>query len=115
MQKFQFRMPHIPAWNITAMTGYEPKTTFWEDFSIADAFGMDAIRDTFKRAFKEWRNDVVYLAELALVLNHKGWAWYEHNNEEMARLYFTLYEEVDLWASENLKGDDASYYYRTLD
>ena len=27
--------------------GYETKTTFWEDFTIADAFGVDAINDTF--------------------------------------------------------------------
>lgn len=114
MQTIQFRMPTIPAWNITEMTGYEPQTTFWEDFSIADAFGMEAVRDTFKRAFNEWRDDVEYLTELVMVLNHKGWAWYERN-EAMARLYFKLWEEADVWAGENLKGEDAEYYYRTLD
>ena len=107
-------MPTIPAWNITELTDYEPKTTFWEDFSIADAFGMDAVRDTFKRAFKEWRDNIEYFTELSMVLNHKGWFWYERN-EAMARLYFKLWEEAGLWASENLKGEDAKYYYRTLD
>ena len=29
---------------------YECQTTFWEDFSIAEAFGEEAIRDTYKRA-----------------------------------------------------------------
>ncbi len=29
--------------------GYELQTTFWEDFSIADRFGLSAIQDTFKR------------------------------------------------------------------
>ena len=33
--------------------GYELQTTFWEDFSIADRFGLMAILDTFNRAFKE--------------------------------------------------------------
>lgn len=28
-------------------------TTFFMDFSIADRFGDDAIKDTFQRAFKE--------------------------------------------------------------
>lgn len=37
--------------------GYETKTTFWEDFSIADAFGADAIKDTFDRSFKNWKNN----------------------------------------------------------
>ena len=25
----------IPRWNITELNGYEPITTFWQDFSIA--------------------------------------------------------------------------------
>ena len=33
--------------------GNEVKTTFWEDFSIAERFGLSAIQDTFNRAFKE--------------------------------------------------------------
>ena len=35
--------------------GNEVKTTFWEDFSIAERFGISAIQDTFNRAFKEWK------------------------------------------------------------
>ena len=35
--------------------GNEVKTTFWEDFSIAERFGLSAIQDTFDRAFKEWK------------------------------------------------------------
>lgn len=31
--------------------GYETKTTFWDDFSIAEMFGINAVRDTYKRAF----------------------------------------------------------------
>lgn len=30
--------------------GYELQTTFWEDFSIADRFGLAAVLDTFNRA-----------------------------------------------------------------
>lgn len=53
------------AWNIEAETGYKPKTTFWQDFSIADRFGADAVKDTFNRAFAEWKTDHVYLTELS--------------------------------------------------
>ena len=35
--------------------GYEPITSFWEDFSIADKFGIKAVKDTYNRAFKEWK------------------------------------------------------------
>lgn len=51
--------------------GYEVRTTFWEDFSIADLFGLPFIQNTFDRAFKEWRENYEYLTELVLVLNHK--------------------------------------------
>lgn len=37
----------VPKWNIESETGYKPRTTFWQDFSIADAFGGDAVTDTF--------------------------------------------------------------------
>ena len=51
--------------------GYTVQTTFWEDFTIADLFGLSAIRDTYNRAFKEWNEDYKFLTELVLVLNHK--------------------------------------------
>ena len=35
----------IPRWNIAELNGYEPITTFWQDFSIADKFGNNAIAD----------------------------------------------------------------------
>ena len=38
--------------------GYTVQTTFWEDFTIADLFGLSAIRDTYNRAFKEWNEDL---------------------------------------------------------
>ena len=35
----------LPVWNIEQITGYKPITTFWQDFSIADKFGLDAVKD----------------------------------------------------------------------
>lgn len=51
--------------------GYKFKTTFWNDFTIADKYGLEAVQDTFNRAFAEWRNNVIYLTEFVLVLNWK--------------------------------------------
>lgn len=48
IMEITIKMPRIAAWPIEKMTGYKPKTTFWEDFSIADAFGGAAVADTFK-------------------------------------------------------------------
>ena len=53
--------------------GYDPMTTFWEDFSIADKYGIAGVKDTYKRAFSEWKDDYKFFTELTLVLNHKIW------------------------------------------
>lgn len=57
--------------------GYMMKTTFWQDFTIADRFGKDGVQDTFNRAFAEWRSNCIFLTELVLVLNWK--IWQQHN------------------------------------
>ena len=97
-----------------AENGYELQTTFWSDFSIADRFGLSAIRDTFNRAFREWKEDYEYLTELVLVLNHKIWQYYE-TRPDIASLYNTLWEEASQYAEENLKDDELSYYYDVTD
>lgn len=94
--------------------GYEEKTTFWMDFSIADRFGVSAIEDTYKRAFKGWKDNTVFLTELAMVLNHKIWQHAERN-PSYAQTYDRLWREVDDWAYENLKDDDLQYYLKTTD
>lgn len=94
--------------------GYETKTTFWDDFSIADRFGVSAVKDTFNRAFKEWKNNTVYVTELALVLNHKIWQHADRNNN-LAHVYDELWRKIDHWCCTNLKDDDLSYYYQTTD
>lgn len=101
-------------WNIEAMTGYKPKTTFYMDFSIADNFGEDAIKDTYKRAFEGWRDNVEYLTELVMVLN---WKIFEHfeTNKRYAQIYQDLYMETDEYALNNLQGEELAYYYRTTD
>lgn len=109
-------MAAIANWNIEAMTGYEPKTTFYTDFSIADVFGGEpAIRDTYKRAFKGWKSNTEYVTELVMVLNWKSWEHSSKGNNALAKLYVELYYELDNWCVENLKGDDLQYYYRTID
>lgn len=93
---------------------YECKTTFWNDFSIAERFGAEAIRDTYKRARAEWERDQVYGTELAMILNHKCWYWYEKSSV-FSKLYTELWEEYHNWVLENWKGEDLEYYLRVAD
>jgi hypothetical protein len=95
-------------------TGYECFTTFFEDFTIAERFGLNAVKDTFNRAFKEWKSNYKYLTELTMVLNWKIWQHYE-KNEKLAELYNSLWEKADTYAYENLKGEELSYFYSATD
>lgn len=97
--------------------GQEFQTTFWEDFTIADAFGDKAIKDTYKRAFKEWKEDLVYLTELVIVLNLKCWYWYEHKNEERSALYSDLYYQTNSYAWDFVGDDEekSRYYFEMTD
>ena len=104
---------NLKNWNIEAITGYKPISTFYLDFSIADQFGANAIKDTYNRAFKEWKKDYKYLTELAMVMS---WKSFEHqNNQEYCRIYSDLYYDTDEYALDNLKGEQKTYYINTTD
>lgn len=96
-------------WQMADELGYTPLTTLWEDFSIADKFGIDAIRDTYNSAFDFAKDDYRYLTELVMVLNHKIWYWYEKDYGK-AKLYDTLWKKADEYAMDNLKDDEISYF-----
>lgn len=105
----------IKTWNIEAMTGYHPQTTFYEDFSIADMFGIAAVKDTYKRGLKSAKfMGYKSLTEFVMVLNWKIWEHYERN-EALARVYNDLWEKAAEVAQTTLNGEELSYYYRTTD
>ena len=97
------------------INGYTTQTTFWEDFSIADRFGLNAILDTYDRAFKEWKNNYIYLTELVMVLNWKCWQHYENKNDEFSEKYQELFYKTQDYAYENLKDNELRYFISTTD
>ena len=94
---------------------YDFQTTFWTDFSIADMFGTDAVKDTYKRAFEEWKNDYKYLTELVMVLNWKIWEHWDKGRTELAEVYDQYWRECYDYGLNNHKGDELTYFWRTLD
>lgn len=95
--------------------GYTCITTFWDDFAIADRFGLEAVKDTFNRTFKEWKHDYKYLTELVIVLNHKCWMHYNKGLLALSQLYGELYHQANDWAHENLQGEEMDYYFNITD
>ena len=99
---------------MTLLNGYTFISIFPMDFSIADAFGKNAVQDTFNRAFNEWKSNYVYLTELVITLNLKIWEHYQ-KNPELAKLYNELWEKADAYACDNLKGEELSFFYKITD
>lgn len=91
------------------------ENTFWQDFTIADHFGGDAVKDTFNRAFNEWKTDYKMLTELVMVLNHKIWQHYEQDHDALAHLYNDCWAVADEYAMSHLKGEDLKYFLETTD
>ena len=95
--------------------GYERKTTFFSDLSIAEWYGADSVRDTYKNVMRSWLGNVVYFTEFVMCLNWKIWEQNARGNEELAKVYDELWREADELVCNTYKGEDADYYYRTTD
>lgn len=94
--------------------GYKLETTFWEEFTIAETYGADAIREHYDLVFSQWKDDLRYLTELVLVLNWKIATWFGVD-DQIGLTYDELWREADFYAVNTLKGDDLHYYLSTLD
>ena len=105
----------IQTLNLEPTTGYKTQTTFMQDFSIADHFGIEAVKDTFNRAFKEWKDNYVYLTELAIVTNLRCWYWYDNGDNELSKVYADLYYTARNYALDTLSGEEFQYYYKWTD
>lgn len=92
----------------------ERLTTFYSDLSIAEWYGRDSIKDTFKRVVKYWKGDVKMFTEFVICLNMKIWEHYE-----LGCYYENLYTE--LWgkacniAMKTYKGEDLNYFLTMTD
>lgn len=125
----------LPKWERAEEYGYKPLTTFWQDFSIADAaprFGEDAvpaIRETFKAAVRCFKSNYKYMTELSMVLNHKIFEHHEaavraknagllnrrDHHMRLANEYDGAWRATDEWCRTNLKDEELAYYYDVTD
>lgn len=98
--------------------GYEVKTTFFEDFTIAEIVAhKEGVIDTYERAMSEWLDNIEYITEFVLVLNHKCWQHHGEGRIELSKLYSDLYYKAYDKVANHYEGDDEKSYYfwKTLD
>lgn len=89
-------------------------SAFASDFAIADPFGKPAVKDTFKRAFDEWKNNPVMMAEMCVTLNLAVNRYYELD-DDWYEMYLSLFEKAYNWCLDNYKGDDFDKWYEIVD
>lgn len=107
----------IKAFDSESAFRYKQISTFFEDFSVAEYFGLNAIENTYERCFQYWKDDYRYLTELVMVLNGKSW---QHADGYVAKtpmcnLYTKLYNKLSDWCYDNLDDEALKYFIRTTD
>lgn len=96
------------------MLDFKFESTFWEEFSIAEDYGAEGVREHWNLVFEQWKGNIKFLTELVLVLNIKLFIWFKVD-DDLGLTYEELWKETDGYALETLKGDDLHYYLHTLD
>lgn len=113
--KYNYAGRQLTDWNIYKVCGYQPISTYYTDFGIAEWYGADAIRDTYNNAISNWGSDIKWVTEIVMVLNWKIWEHYYSGNEQMAKFYDSLWRQSVDYVFEHFSGDDITYYLRTTD
>lgn len=81
-----------------------PSTLFWADFSVADAFGVSSVEDTYRRIGNIKKLQPEVLVELIVVLNHKLWQHYESGNDDLYKCYDKWYNICNDYARSDENG-----------
>lgn len=96
------------------MTGYECKTAYYQELSIAENFGIQTVKACIRRQLRESMNDYKLLTELVMMVNWRYFRWMD-SNPQLAEFYARVYEDLDEYAVDHLKEKELSYYYKTTD
>ena len=113
---------------IARENGYERITTFYSDLSIAEWYGINSIKESFRDITKSWISDYKFYTEFILCLNWKIWEWYheegedsnkilDHKNNEVANVYNDLYYKAMEFFEKRYGEDDEvmQYYFEVTD
>ena len=86
-----------------SMCGYTQRTTFWDDFTLAEKLGLSDIERTYRNAFNSWKTDVVFITELVLVLNWKMLYMDERHMTEKSAMYYKCWVALSNWGKRHLE------------
>lgn len=92
----------------------ERKTTFFYDLSIAECYGINAVKETYRDVIASWGNDIDYMCEFVICLNQKICQHYG-KNKELVKVYNELWRKADNFCREHFKGEELNKYYKYID
>ena len=92
---------------------------FWGEFDLAEISGSETIKDLAKKSYEKYKDDIVALTDLVMVINHKSWVWHDFHRDNLselyANLYYEYYEKAINYLEKKDDQDDLTYFIRTLD
>lgn len=94
--------------------GKERKTTFFSDLSIAECYGINAVKETYRDVMNSWGDDLEFMCEWVISLNQKIWQHY-NENRGLAKIYDDLWRKADNYCREHFKGEELDKYYAYID
>ena len=74
---------------------------------------LNLYKDLFACAL-DTKTPYIYLTALAMIINHKSFELYE-DNPSLAKLYSSLWQDIDRFALDTFKGDELRYFLKTTD
>lgn len=115
-ESLQINTATITILNYEAITGQEPLTTYFTDFSFADnTNNVESVKCLYTLILNDAaRNGYKHLTELTIILCYKTWEHY-NSNEELFSTYNELFELTKNYAWATLKDDELKYFYRMTD
>jgi len=100
-------------------TGYELATTYWGDYRVAiELGGEQGVKETFENSMELAKHDKIYGTELSMVLNWLMFYYHDLGGKENIKksLVFEKYWiKWHNWVIHHWKGEDLTYYLRTVD
>lgn len=104
------------------LTNYEPKYDYWNLFDKMEKKWKAELKQMLKTEFevlksKDLKDEVVYqrLTEFVMLLNWRAWFHSDNLDTDLSELYVSYRDRLHSWCCSHLKGEWASYYFRTTD
>lgn len=91
----------------------------WFDIQLVFAERSNTLEITVDNLYTSMQDNIVKVAALVTMLNHKCWDYYDNGDEEASKLYADLYYKYNDkawdWLEANGTEEEKDWYFHTMD